>query len=833
MKKKYTNFAFIDIIKILFMLGIVALHTGFLLQFQSGYYIHTLLFRLGVPFFFLSSGYFLAKKITDDNQKSVIIDYVKKLLIVYLIYGVLNMIFSYIRWNNFSLSTLLDNFWYLMTGRSTSVMWFVGSLIISSIILMHIKKKKTLQLSILIFSGLFIIGLLFNTYSFVLKNGYFYFLYNFLVSNFGNNSNFIFVGYIFTAIGFYFSRYGIPKIFDSSYKRVLFLIFFSVFLVFEVCTVKNHLDVVTNYEYFFSHLFLIPVIFVSLSKINLNINTKFIRDLSTNIYYNHYIVIYILLFINNIYPKGLLVNNIVFYICTIIISIIISIIINKIKKNSKNLKDKTINYICFSLYLITFLYILFSIICLLNNVVWADEIFSLSMIRNNMKDLIFVTASDVHPPLYYLSLKFFAGIVSSIFSNVNVIFVSKLFSMIPLFILISFGFSKIRKYFGKLTNAIFCFLLVATPKIIYYFVEIRMYSWALCFVTIALIYAYEIMKKNMNKSWIMFCIFGILAAYTHLYACLAIGIIYVLLLLFLINNNRKAIKKWIICAIIMALLYLPWLIIIIQQLKSVSSGFWISPITFTTVIDYFKFIFYPTSNYPLLNKVLGIGFFIISIFVLLKLFKFKKNEKSKDEVSIALIGYLSLLITIAIGIFVSLLVNPIFVSRYMVGALGCFILGFSILLAIKIDEKNYWSILLIIPLLISIFNFNDWRKTEEIKAQQYASFHETLNIINEDDIIISDNIHTEFLSAYFKNKNEVYLWKSYNKESVLVMFKNIRNNMEFENLYDILKNNKVYFIDYIDQHDTKKELLDNNIKLEDLGFYQVDLYPINVYLLSL
>ena len=98
--KLIISYPFIDIFKLIFALGIVALHTGFLLNFNFGYYVHSFFFRLGVPFFFLCSGFFLASKVEEKNKKDVFLKYLKKLFTIYLIlsfvYLILNMIIWYL-----------------------------------------------------------------------------------------------------------------------------------------------------------------------------------------------------------------------------------------------------------------------------------------------------------------------------------------------------------------------------------------------------------------------------------------------------------------------------------------------------------------------------------------------------------------------------------------------------------------------------------------------------------------------------------------------------------------------------------------------------------------
>ena len=59
-----TSTSSIDLMKLFFAICIVAIHTGLLNQFSSAtnWYIMHMIFRLAVPFFFITSGYFFGKK---------------------------------------------------------------------------------------------------------------------------------------------------------------------------------------------------------------------------------------------------------------------------------------------------------------------------------------------------------------------------------------------------------------------------------------------------------------------------------------------------------------------------------------------------------------------------------------------------------------------------------------------------------------------------------------------------------------------------------------------------------------------------------------------------
>ncbi len=83
----------IDILKFVFAITVVALHTNLIPNSKTEYvpYIFTGIFlRLAVPFFFVVSGYFLVDKLFSENKEKyfeIIKNYSIKLLFPLIIYG--------------------------------------------------------------------------------------------------------------------------------------------------------------------------------------------------------------------------------------------------------------------------------------------------------------------------------------------------------------------------------------------------------------------------------------------------------------------------------------------------------------------------------------------------------------------------------------------------------------------------------------------------------------------------------------------------------------------------------------------------------------------------
>lgn len=812
------NNALVDIAKIIFAFGIVALHTGFLLNTSYGFYLHAIIFRVGVPFFFLTSGYYLSKK-NKNNGRENIFRYIKKLLPIYLILSIVYLILNEIRYNSFSPSSLLNGIWYIFTGRSQSVMWFVGALIISAFIINLLNDKKKLQTGLKVAAILYVIGLVFNTYAFLINNEYFGFLYNFLVETFNNNSNFLFEGFLFVGLGYYLEKY--YKKDTNLTKNIIILIIGILLLIIETIIVNKNLDSVVNYEYYLAHLLIVPALFNILVNVNINIKTNIIRKISSYIYYFHYAIIIILILINNIYPNQILNNSTWFYFITIAFTVLYSLLFifinNKIAE-----KNQLKKYIIILLYTISFIVLFFSMITLINDVVWADEVCSLAMIKNNFENIILINANDVHPPLYYLSLKVFTDGLSLFFANINYIFVGKIFSFIPFLLLLILVNVKYRKKFGLLVSSIITLLITIMPQIMLNNVEIRMYSWGMALVAFAFTFMIDFFDKNDKKSWILLTLFSVLAVYIHFYACLTMFFIYLAILIFTFIYDKSLFKRVLTSGIVVAITFIPWLIVIINHLTQSESTFWISPITYSTLIEYIEYVISPNSSSVILNIFFILSIILISLFFF---YKYMKNEKVKKEKFLITLGIFTLISIVLTGIIVSLIFNPLFVSRYMYFAIGIFWISLGIVYGKVIEYNLKFSALLIIPILIGTINLNNFVRTENMKEISANNFYEKIEVI-ETETIITNEIHVQYLFSYLFPQSNVYIYKQTDPRHMKLMYKNIDGITNFDK---ISFKEPVYYVENIFDKNNKEEIKSMGYKLEFKETVSIDWYTMNIY----
>ena len=466
--------------------------------------------------------------------------------------------------------------------------------------------------------------------------------------------------------------------------------------------------------------------------------------------------------------------------------------------------------------------------------IWYDELFTVGMIEHSCGELIGLTARDVHPPLYYIITKIAVDLCKLILPAANTVVIAKAVSVLPYFILLLYCVTLIRRRFSLFTGGLFLFCSISMPQLSSYTVEVRMYSWALLFVTAAFLHAFGITgacgktvdqeagrtagadddENNCQESGSLeinvrlktrtgrksvsmqrlhaaaLVGYGLAAAYTQYFACVAVIMVYLYVLFAFVQKDRGRIKEWLLWVVISIVGYVPWLFTLYTQITAVSASYWILPLSWRTFGGCVKFLMKPAFTNDQLNTVLAVVFFVFCLAVFVcegrKLYRYRRDKSidgdntvcigeerkvsrgqnmdtGKDtgrlEVMIAGAGVLAGLVSF--GFAASMLVRPIFVYRYMIPAMGCFWLG----IAAGLDDL--WKTTRIrIPvsviLFIVIIGLRDYRAfmgEEEYKIYLMEQTEAALSCIAPDDIVIYNFDQVQAVTSYYlPEKTESYLW---------------------------------------------------------------------------
>ena len=98
-----------------------------------------------------------------------------------------------------------------------------------------------------------------------------------------------------------------------------------------------------------------------------------------------------------------------------------------------------------------FFFLLYLSLCFNNNV-WTDEAFTIELLKSDMSGIVQGTASDVHPPLYYLIAKCFIYVLG------NSLLALKFISIVPMILCMTWGAVIIWRRFGFRAALLFDFL---------------------------------------------------------------------------------------------------------------------------------------------------------------------------------------------------------------------------------------------------------------------------------------------------------------------------------------------------------------------------------------
>ena len=167
-----------------------------------------------------------------------------------------------------------------------------------------------------------------------------------------------------------------------------------------------------------------------------------------------------------------------------------------------------------SLGLILLFACLLRVLFLNQHSIWFDEAFSYFVAKQNLGDLIKASLADNHPPFYFLLLHFWIKLLGNfewILRSLSIIF--NLLSIVVFYYLVKFLFN-VKKAF--LASIIFSL----SPLLLYYSIEIRMYSLFTLLSLGAVFFWVKYIHKHNKKELILF-IFSLTAAlYTQYYSFL-------------------------------------------------------------------------------------------------------------------------------------------------------------------------------------------------------------------------------------------------------------------------------------------------------------------------
>ena len=261
------------------------------------------------------------------------------------------------------------------------------------------------------------------------------------------------------------------------------------------------------------------------------------------------------------------------------------------------------------------------------------------------------------------------------------------------------------------------------------FLSIRMYNWGLFFLLMSFIYFKDIINNSDIKSWVLFSLFSALVLYTQYFFAFSSALIYLSLFVYLLcfcqDNFKDELKKFIGSILLVILVYSPWIPYFIKQMSKKRGSHNLAPLDLNSIVN--TCISYLTANDFLMIKVLAI---IFTIFLIIVVFK-KYDSEANDENYYMISGFFIFFGTILIAIVVSIIREPIILSRYFIPVASIMWLSISILIG-KINNENIFIISLIFLLTFGCLGVSEIHYDGNHKYDIGTNWQNMFNKMNND-----------------------------------------------------------------------------------------------------
>ncbi len=369
---------------------------------------------------------------------------------------------------------------------------------------------------------------------------------------------------------------------------------------------------------------------------------------------------------------------------------------------------------------------------------WRDEAFTYFMAKKNVFEIIFLTAKDFSPPLYYLILHFWIKVFGG--SEIALRSLSIIFFWATIYVAFFF-LNDILKI--KLRKSFFYLIFfIINPPLLYYAFEARMYSM---FAFLATLSYYAFCKKNY-RLYLLATIAGLFTHYFMIFVILS-----QLLFLFINKKNVFNFKKSVIY--LSSLVFSPWLIYFLLQKSSLS--FWLIKPKSIYVLGLLGVI-YTGNEVSLHTKIQNnILYLTLILFIILAtgIYLYLKKLIKKDWLFFQLFFIWAVGIPLVVGILS--FIKPVYLSRYLIfTSVGLILLTIFVVEKINVLVR----IFLLAVLFILTINYNQLQLSYRKKTDLRKTLREIKEVANKKDSIYVTNELDFFTAEYYLDENRVFIY---------------------------------------------------------------------------
>lgn len=330
------NQKMIDLMKYIAAIMVICIHCNHLFSHEFlDFFVRQIICRIAVPFFFISSAYFVRKRSVKDDM--YVKTYLKKFIKSYFLWSLvfipigLDWIHQNLNLAGYLLPfALIYGFIHIGTYYH---LWYIPAVILTTFLIDKLLKRYSYKILFIISAILFIFGSIESYYG-ILSNGWFKDFFDLLISIIFTTRSGLLYGMIFTLIGYYIYDY--RDLLKSLQKYIIILtLFFASLLILEGVFLYNIVSLDMNFLLMlvpFSFFFFLSILFFPYTPKH---DTKKVRELSKYYYFIHPVCIVIIEEIGFAFHLNILSSGLISLLLIVLLTHLLSSMVIKIKSSLK------------------------------------------------------------------------------------------------------------------------------------------------------------------------------------------------------------------------------------------------------------------------------------------------------------------------------------------------------------------------------------------------------------------------------------------------------------------------------------------------------------------
>lgn len=330
--------------------------------------------------------------------------------------------------------------------------------------------------------------------------------------------------------------------------------------------------------------------------------------------------------------------------------------------------------------------------------IWFDEAFSAMIIRHSFFDIARYTISDVHPPLYYWTLKLWSMIWGD-----DVVALRSL-SLVWLLLAMIVVYVFVGSRFGRPAAALSTLLLTISPMLVRYSEEARMYTMVVFIVVSATYVLLDAVEYPTRRKWAAYGVLVGLGVLTH-YMTLVMWAAHWVWRLWEVRKKTLRLTvaavfspDWRFAQYITVALIAPWLPFLVWQVINIQGGgFWIGPVSADTLPNYITNM-YTYYNHNQVYSWLAFGVLIVLAVTALLVTRTYRILAAPQRKAYRLVTCLALVPPIVLFVGSLPPLRPSFVDRYTMAAIVFWTIWAGITYALSLRRRGWLRTLSLVAL---------------------------------------------------------------------------------------------------------------------------------------